>query len=49
MDRKEIPKKTRDEDYLREAIQAAQATRMNGNHPFGAVLAGKKSRLLLKA
>jgi len=30
MDRKEIPKKTRDEDYLREAIQAAQATWMKG-------------------
>jgi tRNA(Arg) A34 adenosine deaminase TadA len=38
-----------DEELLREAIAVARTARENGNHPFGALLADRDGRVLLKA
>jgi tRNA(Arg) A34 adenosine deaminase TadA len=38
-----------DEELLREAIAVARNARENGNHPFGALLADRDGRVLLKA
>ena len=38
-----------DEDLLRVAVRAAATARANGNHPFGAILAGPDGAVLLTA
>ena len=41
--------KSWDEKNLRLAIETARAARVNGNHPFGAVLADQTGNVLLQA
>jgi len=43
------PAVNRDLDLLRRAIGVASRSRVNGNHPFGALLADAEGRVLLEA
>jgi tRNA(Arg) A34 adenosine deaminase TadA len=38
-----------DQKYMRKAIQLAQVSRGNGNHPFGALLVDAQGKILLEA
>jgi tRNA(Arg) A34 adenosine deaminase TadA len=40
---------TRDEDHLRTAISVARNARINGNHPFGAILVDADGEAVLSA
>lgn len=40
---------TRDQRLLQKAIRLALRSRQNGNHPFGALLAGSEGEILLEA
>jgi tRNA(Arg) A34 adenosine deaminase TadA len=40
---------TRDQALLQQAVDIARRSRQNGNHPFGALLAGTDGKVLLTA
>jgi len=44
-----VPELNADLDLMRRAIEVARRSRQNGNHPFGALLADPRGRVLLEA